>query len=110
MYSADEKLVSQTLTGDREAFGVLVHKYRDMAYTYAFQKVRNETDAKDITQEVFIRAYRRLFKLRHPHLFRTWLYTIMSNECKRWMERVMKKRKRDRNPKVIANLVPYSVA
>ena len=95
MYSADEKLVSQTLTGDREAFGVLVHKYQDMVYTYAFQKVRNEADAQDITQEVFIRAYRRLFKLRHPHLFRTWLYTIMSNECKRWMERVMKKRKRE---------------
>ena len=95
MYSADEKLVSQTLTGDREAFGVLVHKYQDMVYTYAFQKVRNEADAQDITQEVFIRAYRRLFKLRHPHLFRTWLYTIMSNECKRWMERVTKKRKRE---------------
>ena len=95
MYSADEKLVSQTLTGDRDAFGVLVHKYQDMVYTYAFQKVRNEADAQDITQEVFIRAYRRLFKLRHPHLFRTWLYTIMSNECKRWMERVMKKRRRE---------------
>ena len=95
MYSADEKIVSQTLAGDRDAFGVLVHKYQDMVYTYAFQKVRNEADAQDITQEVFIRAYRRLFKLRHPHLFRTWLYSIMSNECKRWMERVIKKRKRD---------------
>ena len=95
MYSADEKIVSQTLAGNRDAFGVLVHKYQDMVYTYAFQKVRNEADAQDITQEVFIRAYRRLFKLRHPHLFRTWLYSIMSNECKRWMERVIKKRKRD---------------
>ena len=95
MSSADEKLVSQTLAGDRDAFGVLVHKYQDMVYTYAFQKVRNEADAQDITQEVFLRAYRRLFKLRQPHLFRSWLYTIMSNECKRWMERVMKKRRRE---------------
>ena len=95
MPSADEKLVSQTLAGDRDAFGVLVHKYQDMVYTYAFQKVRNEADAQDITQEVFLRAYRRLFKLRQPHLFRSWLYTIMSNECNRWLERVMKKRRRE---------------
>ena len=95
MYTADEKLVSQTLAGDRDAFGVLVHKYQDMVYTYAFQKVRNEADSQDITQEVFLKAFRHLQKLRHPHLFRSWLYTIMSNECKRWLERVTKKRRRE---------------
>ena len=95
MYSADEKLVSRTLAGDRDAFGVLVHKYQEMVYTYAFQKVRNEADAQDITQEIFLQAYRRLCQLRHPHLFRSWLYTIMSNECKRWLARVTKKRRRE---------------
>ena len=85
MHSVDEKLVSQTLGGDRDAFGVLVHKYQEMVYTYAFQKVRNEADAQDIMQEIFLQAYRRLYQLRHPHLFRSWLYTIMSNECKRWL-------------------------
>ena len=95
MHSVDEKLVSQTLGGDRDAFGVLVHKYQEMVYTYAFQKVRNEADAQDIMQEIFLQAYRRLYQLRHPHLFRSWLYTIMSNECKRWLERVTKKRRRE---------------
>ena len=95
MHSPDEKLVSQTLGGDRDAFGVLVHKYQEMVYTYAFQKVRNEADAQDIMQEIFLQAYRRLYQLRHPHLFRSWLYTIMSNECKRWLERVTKKRRRE---------------
>ena len=89
MYSADEKLVSRTLAGDRDAFGVLVHKYQEMVYTYAFQKARNEADAQDISQEIFLQAYRRLCQLRHPHLFRSWLYTIISNECKCCMERVM---------------------
>ena len=95
MYSTDENLVSQTLAGDRDAFGVLVHKYQDLVYTYAFQKVRNEADSEDITQEVFLRAYRHLCKLRHPHRFRSWLYTIMSNECNRWLARVTKKRQRE---------------
>ncbi len=95
MYSADEKLVSQTLAGDRDAFGMLVHKYQDIVYSYAFQKVRNEADAQDIAQEIFLQAYRCLYQLRQPHLFRSWLYTIMSNECKRWLERVTKKRREE---------------
>ncbi|MYE91324.1 sigma-70 family RNA polymerase sigma factor [Candidatus Poribacteria bacterium] len=95
MRSDDEKLVSQTLAGDRDAFGVLVHKYQEMVYAYAFQKVRNEEDAQDVTQEVFWRAYRHLYQLRQPHRFRSWLYTIMSNECKRRLVSIIKTRQRE---------------
>ena len=95
MYSSDEKLVSQTLAGDRDAFGLLVRKYQGMVYTYAFQKVRNEADSQDISQEVFLRAYRHLCQLRHPHRFRSWLYTIMANECNRWLTRVSKTHQRE---------------
>ena len=95
MYSADEQVVSQTLAGDRDAFGVLVHKYQEMVFAYAFQKVRNEADAQDVMQEVFLRAYRNLYALRHPHRFRSWLYTIMSNECNRWLARAAKTRQRE---------------
>ena len=95
MRSDDEKLVSQTLSGDRDAFGVLVHKYQEMVYAYAFQKVRNEEDAQDVTQEVFWRAYHGLYQLRQPHRFRSWLYTIMSNECKRRIVSVIKTRQRE---------------
>ena len=95
MRSDDEKLVSQTLSGDRDAFGVLVHKYQEMVYAYAFQKVRNEEDAQDVTQEVFWRAYHGLYQLRQPHRFRSWLYTIMSNECKRRLVSIIKTRQRE---------------
>ena len=95
MYSADEELVSKTLAGDHDAFGVLVHKYQEMVFAYAFQKVRNMHDAQDVAQEVFLRAYRNLYALRHPHRFRSWLYTIMSNECNRWLARAAKIRERE---------------
>ena len=95
MRSDDEKLVSQTLAGDQDAFGVLVHKYQEMVYAYAFQKVRNEEDAQDVTQEVFWRAYHGLYQLRQPHRFRSWLYTIMSNECKRRLVSIIKIRQRE---------------
>ncbi len=95
MRSDDEKLVSQTLAGDQDAFGVLVHKYQEMVYAYAFQKVRNAEDAQDVTQEVFWRAYHGLYQLRQPHRFRSWLYTIMSNECKRRLLSIIKTRQRE---------------
>jgi RNA polymerase sigma factor (sigma-70 family) len=95
MYSEDAALVQHCLSGDADAFGVLVHKYQEMVYAYAFQKVGNEADAKDIAQEVFLRAYRHLSSLKFPHQFRTWLYTIMSNECKRWLARTAKNRNRE---------------
>ena len=95
MRSDDEKLVSQTLSGDQDAFGMLVHKYQEMVYAYAFQKMRNEEDAQDVTQEVFWRAYHGLYQLRQPHRFRSWLYTIMSNECKRRLVSIIKTRQRE---------------
>ena len=95
MYSEDAALVQHCLSGDADAFGTLVHKYQEMVYAYAFQKAGNEADAKDIAQEVFLRAYRHLDSLKSPHQFRTWLYTIMSNECKRWLARTARNRKRE---------------
>ena len=90
-----EQLVAQTLAGDRDAFGVLVHRYQEMVFAYACQKVKNEVDAQDVMQEVFLRAYRHLYELRHLHRFRSWLYTIMSNECNRWLARAAKTRRRE---------------
>ena len=92
MCSTDEQLVAQTLAGDRDAFRALVHKYQETVFAYVFQRVRNEVDTQDVMQEVFLRAYRGLYNLRHPHRFRSWLYTIMSNECNRWLARTAKTR------------------
>jgi len=93
----DEILISHCLAGDKNAFGFLVHKYKDLIHAYACQNVLNYTDAEDITQEVFIRAYRNLAKLKYPHSFRSWLYTIASNECKQWLSKKLRRRKKEVN-------------
>jgi RNA polymerase sigma-70 factor (ECF subfamily) len=95
--SDDETLVHHCLAGDENAFGFLVHKYKDLVHAYAYQKVSNYTDAEDITQEVFIRAYRNLAKLKYPHRFRSWLYAIASNECKRWLSKSLLRREKEVN-------------
>ena len=95
MCSTDEQLVAQTLAGDRDAFGDLVHKYQEMVFAYVFQRVRNEVDAQDVVQEIFLRAYRSLYNPRQPDRLQSWLYTIMSNECNRWLARTAKTRQRE---------------
>ena len=95
--SDDGTLVYHCLAGDENAFGFLVHKYKNLVHAYTYQKVSNYADAEDITQEVFIRAYRNLAQLKYPHKFRSWLYTIASNECKRWLSQKLSRQEKEVN-------------
>ena len=67
-------------------------KYREMVHAYAYCKVGSYQEAEDITQEVFIKAYRKLGQLRWPHRFQSWLYSIVANECKMWIRSRSRKR------------------
>ena len=78
----DGYIIQQCLDGDTAAFGLLVEKYKKGIYALAYSKIRNFHDAQDITQEVFINAYRKLRTLRRWDNFMGWLYRITSNQCK----------------------------
>ena len=93
----DEILISRCLSGDQAAFTFLVNRYKEMVHAYAYHKVGDYQDAQDIAQEVFIKAYRKLNRLKWPHKFRSWLYTIVSNECKMWLRKHSKERKQEVN-------------
>lgn len=78
--SADEaELVDAAKRGDRTAFDELVRRtYRDV-YTLAHRLSGNVHDAADITQDVYLRAYRSLSRFRGDSRFSTWLYRIAAN-------------------------------
>ena len=63
-----------------------------MVHAYAYHKVGDYQEAQDIAQEVFIKAYSKLGQLKSPHKFQSWLYTIVSNECKMWLRKHSKER------------------
>ena len=84
MRTEDGYIIQQCLDGDAEAFGFLVDKYKKSVYALAYSRIRNFHDAQDITQEVFIQAYRKLHSLRHWDNFMGWLYRITANHCKNW--------------------------
>src|SRR4029079_3312293 len=70
---SDSQLVLRARGGDRSAFATLVERYRNAVYGLAFHFVGDFETARDIAQDVFIRAFGRLGDLREPDKFSPWL-------------------------------------
>ncbi|MFC1715543.1 RNA polymerase sigma factor [Candidatus Poribacteria bacterium] len=60
MRTEDGSIIYECLNGKPEGFGILVDKYKAGVYAFVCAQVRNFQDAQDVTQEVFIQAYRDL--------------------------------------------------
>jgi RNA polymerase sigma-70 factor (ECF subfamily) len=78
---AEPLLVHAAKGGDHQAFGELIRRYQDRVYTIVWGRCLNREDALDLTQEVFIKAYRDLGRFREGSSFYTWLYRITINTC-----------------------------
>ncbi|MFC1474486.1 sigma-70 family RNA polymerase sigma factor [bacterium] len=78
----DLDLVERCKAGDLEAFDQLVLKYQDRVYSYACRMLRNPETAREVTQDIFLRAYRYIKSFRGDSKFGTWLFTVASSTCK----------------------------
>ncbi len=81
MRTEDGCIIQECLNGESEAFGVLVDKYKAGIYAFACAKLGDFRDAQDVTQEVFVQAYRDLRSLRRWESFAFWLYRIAYTHC-----------------------------
>ena len=79
MEQSDAAAVAQARAGDSSAFGVLVERHGHSVFRLAFRMTGNESDAEDIVQETFLRAYRQLDRFDWRASFSTWLYRIAAN-------------------------------
>ena len=77
--SEDAKLVNEAINGNGDAFGKLIEKYSSFVYRTVFFDIKNKEDAEDISQEVFIKAYKALSGFRSDSEFSTWIYRICKN-------------------------------
>src|SRR5215203_131255 len=75
----DSDLVAAAREGSHEAFDAIVERYRRQVYQLCYRFVGNHEDASDLTQDVFIRAYRGLRGFRGRAALGTWLYRIAVN-------------------------------
>jgi RNA polymerase sigma factor, sigma-70 family len=82
MFNTEPELLKRALKGDGDAFGDLIRKYENFVYNTVYHAIGNRDDAFDVSQEVFIKAYRALKNFRGDCKFSTWLYKIAMNASK----------------------------
>lgn len=80
--NADQQLVERVQAGDKSAFDVLVRKYQHKLIKMISRYVNDPSEAQDVAQETFIKAYRALPNFRGDSSFYTWIYRIGANTAK----------------------------
>ena len=77
----DREIVERCLSGDIECFSYLVENYKKLVYSIALRLIKDPHTAEDITQEVFIKAYRKLTLYDTSLKFSAWIGRITHNTC-----------------------------
>jgi RNA polymerase sigma-70 factor (ECF subfamily) len=97
MELTDAAIVARARGGDADAYRVLVERHSRALFRLAFRMTGNESDAEDVVQESFLRAYRQLGKFDERASFGTWLYRIATN-CSLDLVRSRKRRSEQMAP------------
>ena len=87
MKNDDIQLIQRVLAGDDDAFSVLVRKYQKQVHALAWRKIGDFHIAEEITQDTFLKAYKKLSTLKKPQRFASWLYVIAANRCSSWLRK-----------------------
>src|ERR1044071_10031245 len=77
----DIEIIGKVLSGDQQAYALLVERYKNYVFTLALRFTKSREDAEEVSQDIFIKAYRALSDFRGASKFSTWLYTIVNNTC-----------------------------
>jgi RNA polymerase sigma-70 factor (ECF subfamily) len=84
----DEKeLIRRSQEGDGEAFGQLIERYKSKVFNLAYGVIGDRSEADDLAQEVFIKAYYALPKFQFRSEFGTWLYRIAMNHARDYLRK-----------------------
>ena len=77
----DAALMLRVKRGNRAAFAELVEKYRQPVMNLVYRTLRDETEAEDLAQNVFLQVYKSRSRYKRTAKFSTWLFTIARNLC-----------------------------
>ena len=77
----DLKLIKEVLKGNVDSFSILMNKYEHMVFSFAYNMINDREAAQDVTQEVFIIVYNKLYMYDKKYKFKNWLLKIARNKC-----------------------------
>jgi RNA polymerase sigma-70 factor (ECF subfamily) len=95
----DGTLIARVLAGETQAFAELVARYQDPLLRLAKSRLGNRDWAEDVVQETLLCAFKSLRSYDSRYSFRTWLWTILLNQCSRHFQ------KRQRQAEILASAV-----
>ncbi|ALO24596.1 RNA polymerase sigma factor [Leptospira borgpetersenii] len=76
----DWDCIQKVLHGDFNSFEILMNRYQGLIFSQAIKAFRNETEAEDFTQDIFLKAFESLSTFQGRSQFSTWLFVIARNE------------------------------
>jgi len=77
----DLLLIERCKRGDQTAYALLVRKYQNSVFNLCRKMVRNPEEARDLTQEAFVKTFATLDRFNPVYAFSSWLYKITANLC-----------------------------
>ena len=78
---SDSEIISLVLKGEQNAYALLVERYKSYVFTLTLRFTKNREDAEEVSQDIFVKAYRSLADFKGTAKFSTWLYTIVNTTC-----------------------------
>ena len=78
---SDIEIISRVLKGEQQAYAELVTRYQNYVFTLTLRFIKHREDAEEVSQDIFVKAYRSLADFRGASKFSTWLYTIVNTTC-----------------------------
>ena len=87
MKANDADLIQRVLDGDQDAFTTLVNKYQKSVHALVWRKIGDFHIAEELTQDVFLKVYKRLSTLKRPEQFPGWLYVIATRHSVSWLRK-----------------------
>ncbi len=83
----DLKLIRDILNGNIDSFNIMMNKYEKMIFSFVYNMVKDREAAQDITQEVFITVYNKLYLYKSRYKFTNWILQISRNKAIDYMRK-----------------------
>jgi RNA polymerase sigma-70 factor (ECF subfamily) len=87
----EQIIINQIKAGETQAFAVLVDRYKDLVFNLAMQMLKNKEEAEEVSQDTFIKVFKKLDRFRGDSKLSTWIYRVAYNTC---LDRIKKNKKR----------------
>ena len=79
--NTDQHFINQVLSGNTNAFSVLVERYKDLVFTLALRMLKHREEAEEVSQDTFIKVFKKLNSFKGDSKFSTWIYKVAYYTC-----------------------------